>query len=323
MKSSTTKTEKVETVEQRFERYLKQTPRKVAYPELQETVKKAYSLCGERIDLVVVVDSLRSGPRPDGNTNDPLMAALRYVDLGQWTFDITRYQFFNLGYFGTCFIGGAFRQYADRMSKGVVSNPVFEQIEKLLDFGVWDMEKTGNTAIVFMRPEEIHFDEQGRFHCATGPAIRYRSGTEYFRWHNTEMKKNEIEDPNSLVGSEIIKESNIERRRALMEIFGYERLLAGVQYEVLDKDVDGGGQPRRLLKINVPGGVDNPNEAAARSGRWGTQTFDENLVLVEVSCPSTGHNYILRVPPTMKNCADAVAWTYSETKETYKPLKEA
>ena len=35
---------------------------------------------------------------------------------------------------------------------------------------------------------------------------------------------------------------------------------------------------------------------------------DEDLVCVSVICPSTGRQYIIRAPPTMSDCRQAVAW---------------
>ena len=43
-----------------------------------------------------------------------------------------------------------------------------------------------------------------------------------------------------------------------------------------------------------------------------------------VRCPSTGGRYLLRVPPTMKTCRQAVAWTAGfDDPSLYRPLVEA
>ena len=59
----------------------------------------------------------------------------------------------------------------------------------------------------------------------------------------------------------------------------------------IDQDVDGPGNRRRLLAIDMP------------------HDPDRRIVVVEVVCPSTGRRYLLRVPPVMTSCARAVAWT--------------
>lgn len=50
--------------------------------------------------------------------------------------------------------------------------------------------------------------------------------------------------------------------------------------------------------------------------------FDEPVVAVEVVCPSTGEDYLLRVPPETRTCREAVAWTFSLPSYQYAPLLE-
>ena len=72
--------------------------------------------------------------------------------------------------------------------------------------------------------------------------------------------------------------------------------------QVLDFDQDAGGE-RKLLRVPIEG--------------------DEDLVCVLVHCPSTGLRYILRVPPTMKTCRAAIAWTAGfGDPDAYRPLLE-
>jgi hypothetical protein len=50
---------------------------------------------------------------------------------------------------------------------------------------------------------------------------------------------------------------------------------------------------------------------------------DEDLVCVLVICPSTSRQYILRVPPTMRTCRQAIAWTAGfDNADDYHPLVE-
>ena len=48
----------------------------------------------------------------------------------------------------------------------------------------------------------------------------------------------------------------------------------------------------------------------------------EPAVIVRVTCPSTGGEYRLRVPPTMQTCAAAVAWTFRKEAKEYAPTVE-
>ena len=109
-------------------------------------------------------------------------------------------------------------------------------------------------------------------------------------------------EPGSITVAEILSESNSELRRVLLERFGLERFLTEANPEVLDQDRDAGGE-RKLLRVPMEG--------------------DEALVCILVLCPSTGRRYILRVPPTMKTCRQAIAWTAGfDNPDDYRPLVE-
>ncbi len=96
-------------------------------------------------------------------------------------------------------------------------------------------------------------------------------------------------------------------RRLLIETYGPDRYVQAVG-EIVHEDVDGLGQPRRLWR-------------AARSG-------DEPLVMVEVrnSTPEADGSrriYWLRVPPFMRDCQSAVAWTFGVTPDEFVVQAEA
>jgi len=108
--------------------------------------------------------------------------------------------------------------------------------------------------------------------------------------------------PESITVEEVLTESNSELRRVLLERFGLERFLSEAKAEVLDEDRDAGGE-RKLLRVPMMG--------------------DEDLVCVLVQCPSTSRRYILRVPPTMRTCHQALAWTAGfDNPDDYRPLIE-
>lgn len=49
---------------------------------------------------------------------------------------------------------------------------------------------------------------------------------------------------------------------------------------------------------------------------------DSSFNLLEVTCPSTGTVYHLRVPPELASCQAAVAWTFARDSPDYAPLVE-
>jgi hypothetical protein len=109
-------------------------------------------------------------------------------------------------------------------------------------------------------------------------------------------------DPQAIKADEILREPNAEFRRLLLERMGLERFVREARGEVLDRDRDAGGE-RQLIRVHFESG--------------------EDLVCVLVHCPSTQKQYLLRVPPEMTTCRQAVAWTagYSDPAE-YAPVVE-
>ena len=79
---------------------------------------------------------------------------------------------------------------------------------------------------------------------------------------------------------------------------------ANAEAQVVDSDSDPGGE-RRLLRIGFGG------------------SEDEDIVCLEVRCPSTARKYLLRVPPQTTGCAQAAAWVAGfNSARQYRPLVE-
>jgi hypothetical protein len=122
------------------------------------------------------------------------------------------------------------------------------------------------------------------------------------RWNGVAVTRQIAFKPETLDPMEILAEPNAELRRVMIERFGYDKFMEAANAVELDRDTDAGGE-RRLLKVEIPD--------------------DEALVCVAVQCPSTGHKFLLRVPPTMTTCHEAVAWTAGyDDPSKYKPKIE-
>jgi hypothetical protein len=122
------------------------------------------------------------------------------------------------------------------------------------------------------------------------------------RWRGVPIDHRIAFQPRTIRVQEILAESNSALRHVLLERFGLERFLIKANAHVLDIDRDAGGE-RKLLRVPIAG--------------------DEDLVCVLVHCPSTSRRYILRVPPTMKTCREAIAWTAGfDNPDLYRPLVE-
>jgi hypothetical protein len=122
------------------------------------------------------------------------------------------------------------------------------------------------------------------------------------RWRGVPVSARIAFEPETITGKEVLAEENAELRRVMMERMGFDRFIEEVDAEVLDEDTDAGG-PRKLLRVRLEG--------------------DEDLVCVSVLCPSTGRQYLLRVPPSTKTCRQGVAWTAGfDNPDDYEPLSE-
>jgi hypothetical protein len=122
------------------------------------------------------------------------------------------------------------------------------------------------------------------------------------RWRGVPIEHRIAFQPRNIRVEEILAESNSALRQVLLERFGLERFFIEANAQMLDIDQDAGGE-RKLLRVPIAG--------------------DEDLVCVLVHCPSTGRRYILRVPPTMKTCREAIAWTTGfDNPDLYRPLVE-
>ncbi|MEH2201083.1 DUF6745 domain-containing protein [Nostoc sp.] len=124
-----------------------------------------------------------------------------------------------------------------------------------------------------------------------------------WRWRGVQVTDKIAFESQSLTGQDILNVENVELRRVLIERLGYETFLQQVGGLIRDRDRDAGGE-RQLVYI--------PFED------------DEPFMVLKVTCPSTGHIHILRVPPHMQTCHQAAAWIAGfNNPDDYKPAIEA
>jgi hypothetical protein len=122
------------------------------------------------------------------------------------------------------------------------------------------------------------------------------------RWRGVPVTRRVAFEPETITAAEVLGERNAELRRALLERMGYERFIREAGAKVRDQDRDPGGE-RRLLHVPIPD--------------------DEDLVCLAVICPSTGRQYLLRVPPRTRTCREAAAWIAGfDNPKDYRPVAE-
>ena len=122
------------------------------------------------------------------------------------------------------------------------------------------------------------------------------------RWRGVPIDHRIAFEPETITAQEVLGTNNAELRRVMLERMGYEAFMIGAEAQELDRDTDPGGE-RCLLRVPLVG--------------------DEDIVCISVFCPSTGRQYIIRVPPQIRTCRRAAAWIagFSDENE-YRPIAE-
>jgi leucine-rich repeat protein SHOC2 len=100
----------------------------------------------------------------------------------------------------------------------------------------------------------------------------------------------------------LMDEDNAEIRRVLIEQLGYEKICKELNAINLDT-----WREYTLLKIDGIGAVYNEDDESIDSPE-ATLREREPMVLLKMTCPSTQHIHILRVPPEMVSAEAAITW---------------
>lgn len=150
--------------------------------------------------------------------------------------------------------------------------------------------------VISDRPDLIRRDGEGRLHGDSTPALRWRDGWGIYVWHGTRIPSEWIENKANIDPSLALTHKNIEERRCLAEMIGWEKILTQLEPVVIDTDSN--PQMGQLLEVELP---DSGKEKFLR-----------------VLC-GTGRTFVLPVPPDMKTARQANAWTYGLDEGQYDP----
>ena len=149
-------------------------------------------------------------------------------------------------------------------------------------------------------------------HAADEPAMVFADGYSVYAWRGVRIPdKYYLRAP---MAAAILAEENSEVRRALMERYDARREKGSFLLDCGARVMDTAVQPMRpgqrdsineLLTIDLPGDPD---------GR---------MVALKVIDPSTGRQYIIRVPPDQKTVKSALAWTFNVPEDRYQLVAES
>ncbi|WP_449418130.1 DUF6745 domain-containing protein [Phormidium nigroviride] len=138
------------------------------------------------------------------------------------------------------------------------------------------------------RPRILSFDSQQRLHAEGSPAIQFADGFSVYAYHGVRLpEKYGKVHPQQWRSEWLLSEDNAEMRRVLIQGIGYDRICLELAAVELDS-----WQEYTLLKI------DNNVDVEA-------------IYLLKMTCHSTGHIHVLRVPPDIESAREAIRWVNS------------
>jgi len=199
-------------------------------------------------------------------------------------------------------------------------------------------------AFVCGLPNEINYDTQGLLHFETGPALSWGDGYSQYYWHGVPVPGKWINEPLSITSEDFLTESNAERRRALHEILGTDRLTEILELETVDIkevpfqtwDQEGfleacqtGELGKEMVNFTEEEILTTPEKILPYYDlfiKTNIQTIvllqttdkvdgDEKASFIEVRCPSTGEIFHLGVPSDFTDASKARAWTLYEDEK--------
>ncbi len=173
-------------------------------------------------------------------------------------------------------------------------------IQSLIDFSQhigwwWPFE---NAIILTPKPISLTRDDNHRLHHDSKKAVEYPDGWGFCCWHGTRVPEEWILQKDKLDLNLALTWENIEQRRCLCEIIGWDKVGEKVGAKEVHRDEYG------VLK-ELPASPATNNESAR---------------FVEVINSTDQRKFWIPVPREMERAKQAVAWTYSMEEKDYCPI---
>jgi len=131
----------------------------------------------------------------------------------------------------------------------------------------------------------IEDDRLHQLHADGKPAVQWSDWECYYFWHGTEIPQKYGGVLSQNWRSQwLLEESNAELRRVLIQGIGYDRIVQDLEAVELDA-----WREYSLLKIQADVDV-------------------EPIHLLKMTCPSTNHIHVLRVPAHLNSACEAIRW---------------
>lgn len=182
-----------------------------------------------------------------------------------------------------------------REGLALMGDPPDSVVEIRYDFAlrVYDLHVGVDGAVLVPYPSVYSTDSEGELHCATGPAVGWANGEEFFFWHGQQIPGEVIVSPETVSRELLGGIVNAERRRACFEVLGLERAIEILQLAVFNSWTDLHGLSYELYK--------------SKSDAW-----------LRMQSPplqdGTQPWYVEPVHERCETCAEALAWRATGTR---------
>lgn len=135
------------------------------------------------------------------------------------------------------------------------------------------------------RPQHLCFDTENRLHAEGEPAIQFADGFSIYAYQGVRLPEQYGRlHPHQWRSHWLLQEPNAELRRVLIQGIGYGRICQELEAIALDS-----WQEYSLLEIAA-------------------DLDEEPILLLKMTCPSTGLIHVSRVPPDVESAKEAIRW---------------
>lgn len=214
----------------------------------------------------------------------------------------TEKTFYTFGSYMTIGWAGLYSFYETFVEFGILTKEKFPKYFKLREFinsGIFLTIEFENAIILIEKPIFIK-RQNGRMHCTSGPAIKWRDGYEQYYINGRHMPKWIFEK--EITKEDFLTQENEEIRAGIYEI--QEAKKEGMMLEIL-----GAYEADKRNFIHINGEIEEmilykTNEKfAAETNLKGESNVP--LAWLKMSCPSTGQVFLLPSDSYFKNCEQA------------------
>ena len=209
----------------------------------------------------------------------------------------------------------SFYQYFEQASPQLAEliAPLHGQLELAQSAGWWWPSR--NLIILTERPTILRRDNLNRLHNLDGPAIQYPDSWGIWAIHGVRVDQAVVEHPETLTVESLLHENNQERRRVMIEQYGWERFTTQAGLSLVHECADP-GNPGQVLKL-----WDLPADMAAPTGDWRDGTV-RLLTCTNGTVERSGirRQFGLTVNSSISDALEAAASTYRMSRDDYTQL---